>query len=186
MKRLGLIYYFTDDLSFSDKLDRVGGSFSPEISVQGIPAEYYQGLKQPVLFIVDATDPEQVHFLARLDPYDSEANIRQALVYAIAGKFNNLSEEKSKQIWRGGDPSTSGIFEADGFDLPLPQVSGKEILDRVISALNLQWVPWYAWAGLGAFLVLQGLQSRGFLFKAIYGGAGAYLTYKAISKYRKK
>jgi len=182
--KLHLIIYFKSALSYIDKIEKIGAEFSPVISVSNFAAD--SKMPSDTLYIVDAENPDQLKYLARLDPFDSEAVIRQAIVYALAGKFNDIGSEKSKKIYRGGDPTENGIFDGIPLDLPFTAPELGDAFDKLINALKLNWIPWYAWAGLGGFLLLQSLSTKGVLYKAIYGAGGAFLGYKAITKYRQK
>lgn len=184
MRQLTLLYYFLNDLSYADKLVKVGESFTPIIRTQGLNAADWPGLKQDSLFIVDYGNPSGPKFLARLDPYDSESNLNQALTYALAGKFDNIGSQKSKQIYRGGDPENNGLFEGAGLDLPFPQIGAGDILDNILASLNLSWLPWYVWAAAGGVLILSAATAKSKPFKIIYGLSGGYLAFRALKKYR--
>lgn len=182
MKQIGIIYFFQDSLDFVKNFDEVSTEFYPQVSsTQGFFREDWPGLKQDTVWIVsgDSQDQTKPKYLARLDPNADKATIRQALTYAIAGKFDNLGEDVTRKIYKGGDPSTNGIFEGSAIDLPFPQLGLGNIL-------SFNWIPWWAWAGLGAILALQTLTVKNKALKLLFGAGSAYTGYRAFKKYKSK
>ncbi len=186
MRKLALLYYFVKDLSYTDKLVSVGESFNPVISTQGFNVSDWPGLTTDSLFIVDYGHPEGPKFLARLDPYDSEGNLRQAIIYALAGKFDKIGEERSKTVYRSGDPEVNGLWEGDSLDLPFPQIGAGDIWEAFKNLFAFSWVPWWAWAGIAAVASVKSANAKRPMCQAVFGVATAFAGYKAFKKFNQK
>lgn len=183
-KYIGLHFYFYKDISYQDTLNSVASEFQPSIPVTGQPIEDFPGLKEDALFLIGyVNETSEAKFMARLDPYASAATIRQAIIYALAGKFDNISEEKTKQIWTSGDPSANGIFEGSALDVPWPRIGVGTLIDGLKNLLSFNWIPWWAWASISAVFSVKVATSKRPLCQAIAGVVTAYSGYRAYKKF---
>lgn len=189
MKILAFVNFsgFIDPRYFEyiDVYNRVGAEFNPPVLSQTFSLDQWPGLKEDVMFLVDITDPENQKYLTRLDPYEKDGTIRQAVIYALAGKFDNLDQKKAQTIWKGGDPSSNGIFEGSALDLPWPRIGIGDLLDKLKQLLSFNWVPWWAWAAVSTISTIKATRSKTVVAQALYGVVSGYSAFRAIKKYNK-
>ncbi len=187
MRRLAFVNFsgFIDPQYFEyiDVYNRVGSEFNPPVLSQTFSLDQWPGLKEDVMFLVDISDPENQKYLTRLDPYEKDGTIRQAVIYALAGKFDNLDQNKAQTIWKGGDPSSNGIFEGSSLDLPWPRIGIGDLLDKLKQLLSFNWLPWWAWAGISTVATIKSSTTKKIVPKTIYGILGAVTAWRGFTKW---
>ncbi|HMW39285.1 MAG: hypothetical protein K1X68_13595 [Saprospiraceae bacterium] len=191
MTGIAIVNFFGGSRPTTDwltKFETVGSHFSPFIPVSNFPKEDWKGLTDDSSWIVrvndSGSDQPAIKYLVRLDPDISDSDLRQALTYALAGRFDNLSENLTRKVYRGGDPATNGLFEGPALDLPWPQLGLGDLVDALKRLLSLNWVPWWAWAGAAVMMAVGAVSAKRIVPRVLFGSAGLYSGYRAFKKYR--